>query len=249
MCGLAGFVNLVENDDRFDSRTVLSKMLEKLSARGPDGHGEWHQAPVHFGHTRLSIIDLSEASSQPLKLENDDYVIVFNGEIYNYKDLRQELTQLGEKFFSAGDTEVIVRGFKRFGLESIKRLNGMFAAAIWDKQNEKLTLFRDRFGIKPLYWSMVDGSVVFGSQIVSLLEYPGLRARLNLDWLNEYLTFQYAHGNITPFEGVYLLERGKSLVFKKGTTSPEKVTWAPERVYTPLQDLSEEQATKLLVTL
>jgi len=182
-----------------------------------------------------------------MRIENDDFVIVFNGEIYNYQALRRELIQAGEDFFSAGDTEVVVRGFKMFGLQWLKRLNGMFAAAIWDKQKQKLTLFRDRFGIKPLYWTVVNGNAAFASQINSLLRFPGLSPRLNLDWLNEYLSFQYAHGNITPFEGVYLLERGKALVFETGSTRPSEVTWAPERTYTPARALSEEQATELIL--
>lgn len=247
MCGIVGFVDFAGKFRNVDPHSVLWRMLEKISARGPNGRGVWHESPAHLGHTRLSIIDLTESSSQPFKLDSDDLVIVYNGEVYNYQALRQELIGLGERFFSQGDTEVVVRGFKRFGWHWLRRLNGMFAAAIWDRQEQRLTLFRDRFGIKPLYWTMVDGAVAFASQITSLLRFPGVNARLNLAWLNEYLTFQYAHGSITPFDGVFLIQPGNALVFESGSASPVECRWAPEREYSPVRGLSLAQATESII--
>lgn len=247
MCGLAGFFDLIDAPDAHrDEPRTLAKMLDQLLARGPDASAVWHDGPVHFAHCRLSIIDLSQSSQQPLRLENDDFVIVYNGEVYNYKALRKELELAGDRFFSTGDTEVVLRGFSRYGTQWLKHLNGMFAAAVWDRREEQLTLFRDRFGIKPLYWSVIGGTLVFASQVKALLQYPGIRAKLNLNWLNEYLTFQYVHGPITPFEGIYLLQAGSSLVFNQESLHVEETLWAPQRSYRPDYGLSFENATDLV---
>jgi len=249
VCGLVGFVHLAESKDLPDENKILDGMLAEISARGPDGNGSWHNDVAHFGHCRLSIIDLSESSSQPMKLENDDWIIVYNGEIYNFESLKSTLLDVGEQFFSAGDTEVLLRGFKRFGLSWLPRLNGMFAAAIWDKEARKLSLFRDRFGIKPLYWTIVGGTVLFASQIKCFQRFPLFKSKFNLHWLNEYLTFQTTHGGTTPFQGVSILDPGHCLEFQQGSTLPKRTVWAPQRKYDPNFQLSPDHAAQVVGTL
>jgi asparagine synthase (glutamine-hydrolysing) len=249
MCGIVGIFHVNESANLSDEGRVLAEMLEQISARGPNGRGVWHDRNIHLGHCRLSIIDLSELSSQPLRLENDQSVIVFNGEIFNYKQLKKRLEDLGDKFFSNGDTEVVIRGFNRFGIDWFKELNGMFATAIWSKSKRELVLVRDRFGIKPLYWTIVDGTLLFSSQIKSFQRYPSFASRFNLRWLNEYLTFQDTHGSITPFEGTYLLEPGHAIVFRDGDMSPEHIVWAKPRQYRPDYSISPEAATEVVTDL
>jgi asparagine synthase (glutamine-hydrolysing) len=246
VCGIVGFVHLTEPGEFSHEHAVLTNMLGEISERGPDGHGVWHGGCAHFGHCRLAIIDLSEASCQPMRLDNGEFVIVYNGEIYNFEALREELLGEGEQFFSSGDTEVLLRGFRRFGVDWLVRLNGMFAGAVWNKREQKLTLFRDRFGIKPLYWTVVDGTVLFASQIKSFRKYPQFRSKFSLHWLNEYLTFQTVHGASTPFEGVQLLEPGQSLEFRVGGTAPKRINWVPQRKYEPDSAISIEEATDLV---
>ena len=249
VCGIVGFVHLFESAQLPDAGKIIADMLEEVAARGPDARGTWHDASAHLGHCRLSIIDLSEASAQPMTLKDGQLVIVYNGEIYNYQELRRSLVELGERFFSSGDTEVLLRGLNRFGLGWLKELNGMFAAAVWDKQKRKLTLFRDRFGIKPLYWTVIGGTVLFSSQIKSFLRFPRFKAKFDPHWLNEYLTFQNSHGSSTPFAGVCLLEPGQALVFEKGRTMPERVIWASRRSYNPDYRLSVQSARQETATL
>ena len=220
----------------------MQGMLDAIAARGPDGQGLWHADSVILGHCRLSIIDLSAQSDQPLRLENDSHVIVFNGEIYNYRTLRQELEREGEVFFSQGDTEVVLRGFARHGLSWLPKLNGQFAAAVWDKARHKVTLFRDRFGIKPVYWTLVGTTFLFGSQIKSFQSYPGFHTDFNPAWLDEYLTFQNTHGSLTPFKGVMALEPGCALELENGTTNANPICWAPRRLYQPDIKMTEEDA-------
>lgn len=250
MCGIAGFVHLQDSSlTSEEPAEILERMIDAIAVRGPNGRGAWHDGTAYLAHARLSIIDLSESSSQPMRLEDDELVMVYNGEIYNYQHLKEVLVGLGESFFSSGDTEVLLRGFKRFGTDWLRKLNGMFAGAIWNKKTQTLTLFRDRFGIKPLYWTIVDGAVLFASQIKSFQQYPHFKPQFNLAWLNEYLTFQNTHGSITPFSGVELLEPGQTLVFQQGKINPTSTKWAPDRHYTPDGQITADSAVRQITEL
>lgn len=175
-------------------------------------------APFNFalGHTRLSIIDLSEAGHQPMSNRVSGIWVVFNGEIYNHQELRAELKEKGHVFFSRTDTEVILHLYEEHGLDFVHRLNGMFALALWDQRHERLMLVRDRYGIKPLYYTVVDETLVFASEIKALLRYPGLRVRINEPALLDYFTFQNTYGSATLFDGIELLQPGQMMVLETG---------------------------------
>src|SRR5437867_7914677 len=159
MCGIAGIVNLKGDTVPLD---VLKRMTDVIAHRGPDGEGHWASGCAGLGHRRLAIIDLSPAGKQPMTNETGDVLITFNGEIYNFPELRKQLEALGHRFHSRTDTEVIVHGYEQWGAECVMHLNGMFAFAIWDVRRQELFLARDRFGVKPLYYAVQGGAFVFG---------------------------------------------------------------------------------------
>ena len=166
MCGFCGFTG-----ELTDRETYLRQMTEKITHRGPDSDGYYMDDCLAMGFRRLSIIDL-EAASQPLYNEDKSLVLMFNGEIYNYKELRQELQALGHTFATAGDGETLLHGYEQWGADLLPRLRGMFAFAIWDKKKQQLFGARDFFGIKPLYYAKMGGTFMFGSEIKSFLEHP-----------------------------------------------------------------------------
>jgi asparagine synthase (glutamine-hydrolysing) len=186
MCGICG-------EFRFDNNPVdinnIIKMSESMSNRGPDANGIFSQGPVAFGHRRLKIIDLSECSQQPMVDAQLGLSIVFNGAIYNYPDLRDELIQKGYTFFSKGDTEVILKAYHAWGLEFVKKLNGMFAFAIWERDSGRLILGRDRLGIKPLYFTSNKNWFRFASTLPALLQTDNLNTSINPEALHHYMTF------------------------------------------------------------
>jgi asparagine synthase (glutamine-hydrolysing) len=202
MCALFGFFADVEQPE-----VVLAKMGSVLLHRGPDDQGEYIYNRVGLGHNRLSIIDLSPMGHQPMVLEKEGLVIVFNGEIFNYKELRKELS--GESFFSETDTEVLARGFKVWGKEVLERVNGMFAFAIWDKKKRELFLARDRFGIKPLYYSSKPEGFYFASEPKGLFA-ASIDKKSNLKAWSTYLSLgTYEHANYTFFEDIFQLAAGE----------------------------------------
>ena len=206
MCGIAGFLNL---DGRPASTKLLKAMTDAISHRGPDGEGQWTHDSLALGHRRLSIIDLSTAGLQPMQTPDGRLTIVFNGEIYNYLDLRAELQAEGVRFQSRTDTEVILHAVDHWGLErTLKRLNGMFAFALYDRKTGLLTLARDRFGVKPVYYSVQDKILLFGSEIKAMLAHPSLRPELDRSAFREYLTFQNYFTDRTLFKGVHTLPHG-----------------------------------------
>jgi asparagine synthase (glutamine-hydrolysing) len=196
MCGIAGEV-------RFDGQaargTAASRMAEVIRHRGPDDAGEFAEGPVAFAHRRLSIIDLA-GGHQPMATERS--VIVFNGEIYNYIELRDELRARGHTFQTASDTEVILRLYEEYGPECVARLNGMFALVLYDREHDQVLLARDHFGIKPLYLHATAERLLFASEIKALLADPGVRSAADLEGVQEYLTFQYVLGDRTMFQGI-----------------------------------------------
>lgn len=196
MCGFVGIINL--NNKTADAG-ILESMASSIHHRGPDEEGIFIEGPVGFYHKRLSIIDLS-TGKQPMTFE--DCTIVYNGEIYNYIELREDLKKKGHMFHTTSDTEVILRLYLEMGDKFVNSLNGMFAFIIFDHRKQKLLISRDHFGIKPLYWYRDKEKIVFGSEIKALLKHPGIKAEPDMNNLNEYLTFQFIMGEGTMFRNI-----------------------------------------------
>lgn len=205
MCGIAGFLNF---DGKPADRQVIARMTAAIAHRGPDGEGFYIDGGLGLGHRRLAIIDLSDSGRQPMALPGDEYVVVYNGEIYNFAELRVELEALGCRFVSRSDTEVILHAWKMWGPRAVERFNGMFAFALWHPARRKLFLARDRVGQKPLYFGRFGNTFAFGSEVKALLAVPGAAARLDPAALVEYLTFQNFFGVRTLFAGVSLMPAG-----------------------------------------
>jgi asparagine synthase (glutamine-hydrolysing) len=205
MCGIAGIVNL---DGAPASADLAQRMADALAHRGPDGKGVYVDGPVGLGHRRLSIIDLTSLGHQPMLTEDGDFAISFNGEIYNFRELRAELETLGHRFKSRTDTEVILRAWTQWGPDALERFNGMFAFALWDRRARRLTLARDRFGVKPLYYAETSRALLFGSEVKAVLAHPDMSARMDRQGLLEYMTFQNFFTDRTLFAGVRLLPAG-----------------------------------------
>ncbi len=216
MCGFVGFTNNIPN-----TREVLERMSESITHRGPDSHGEHIDEGVALGFRRLSIIDLSNGS-QPLYNEDGTVVLVFNGEIYNYQPLREELLSYGHSFSTETDSEVLIHGYEQWGKELLGRLRGMFAFVIWDKKRGELFGARDFFGIKPLYYTSMGGAFIFGSEIKSFLHHPLFVKELNTDALESYLTFQYSACEETFFKGVKRLLPAHYFVYKDGIMKTQR---------------------------
>ena len=212
MCGIAGFI---AGQGAADAG-ALTPMLARIAHRGPDGQGTFVEGPAALGHCRLAIIDLA-GGAQPLYSEDKNLVIVFNGEIYNYKALTAELTALGHCFATRTDTEVLLHGWEQWGRELLPRLRGMFAFALWDRRAGTLFCARDMFGIKPLYYCRcADGTLLFASEIKAFLDHPSFEKRLNTAQLPLYLSCQYSPGRDTFFAGVEKLLPGHFLIFSDG---------------------------------
>ena len=212
MCGIAGFI---AGQGAADAG-ALTPMLARIAHRGPDGQGTFVEGPAALGHCRLAIIDLA-GGAQPLYSEDKNLVIVFNGEIYNYKALTAELTALGHCFATRTDTEVLLHGWEQWGRELLPRLRGMFAFALWDRRAGVLFCARDMFGIKPLYYCRcADGTLLFASEIKAFLDHPSFAKRLNTAQLPLYLSCQYSPGRDTFFAGVQKLLPGHFLEFSDG---------------------------------
>jgi asparagine synthase (glutamine-hydrolysing) len=213
MCGICG--KLILDPTATVSPALIKSMADAISHRGPDDDGYFISGPVGLGFRRLSIIDLS-GGHQPLSNEDGTVHIVFNGEIYNYKELRQYLLGRGHSFRTQSDTETIVHLYEDLGEACVEKLRGMFAFAIWDDRNKSLFLARDRVGIKPLYYSQSRTSVIFASEIKALLADADLQAEVRSSMIDRFLTFDYLPGEETLFKNVYKLAPGHSLSFRAG---------------------------------
>ncbi|MCC6338261.1 MAG: asparagine synthase (glutamine-hydrolyzing) [Myxococcales bacterium] len=213
MCGVAG---AFQTDGKPVSIQTIKRMTDVLHHRGPDGEGYWAESFVGLGHRRLAIIDLSSAGHQPMQTEDGKFVISYNGEIYNFPNLRMELEAKGHRFRSRTDTEVLLKGYAEWGPAIFSRLNGMFAFALWDARELTLTLVRDRYGIKPLYWCFRDRALLFASEIKSLLEFPGFSVGVSPEALSEYFSFQNIFSDRTLFKGVHMLPAGHFLQVRLG---------------------------------
>jgi asparagine synthase (glutamine-hydrolysing) len=223
MCGICGVIHF---DGSPVEKETLARMVEVIHHRGPDDFGVWANGSVGLGNTRLAIIDLSAAGHQPLSNETGDVWIAFNGEIYNFQSIRDELIQRSHAFRSRTDTETIIHLFEERGIECLQSLRGMFALAIWDGRKRELWLARDRLGKKPLYYFHNGPALVFGSEIKCLLSYPGVPRKFDRTILPLYLTYGYIPAPQTAYEGIRSLMPGCWLRVKDGQVE-EKSYWAP----------------------
>ena len=205
MCGIVGIFNL--NGEPV-SPVLLRKMTDAIKHRGPDSEGFYVDSFIGLGHRRLSIIDLSRTGHQPMITEDKQFAITYNGEIYNFQDLKVELENLGHKFRSRTDTEVILQAYVQWGANCVHKFNGMFAFAIWDKTRQELFLARDRYGIKPLYYTVVGPTVIFASEQKAILEHPDIRREIDLEALIEYFTFQNIFTQKTLLKGMSIFPAG-----------------------------------------
>lgn len=233
MCGIAGFMGQVEN--RAD---VIRNMTEVITHRGPDSDGFFTDDNISMGFRRLSIIDLG-AGHQPIYNEDKSLVLTFNGEIYNYKDLRKELIAKGHKFYTDTDSEVLVHGFEEWKEDMLPKLRGMFGFAIYNTKDNSLFIARDFFGIKPMHYTQIGNDFVYASEIKSILEYPKFEKKFNRNALDSYLSFQYAVPPETFFEGVYCLMPGHYLWYKDGEVETTRYF---EARFNPDEEMTEEEA-------
>lgn len=241
MCGITGGVGHLEQG-------TLARMVQKISHRGPNNISYESFGNVHFAHARLSVIDLSDASNQPLWDNSSTACIVFNGEIYNFESLRTELVDAGVKFNSAGDAEVLLNLYLKYGLDLFEKINGIFSFAIWDVSKQELILARDHFGVKPLYYTKNDKGFYFASEIKSLLEVESVSRELNYNALYRTLIFLYSPGVETLLNDVKKVAPGHYMIVKNGEITVENEFWRwPD--YQPEDTTAELLADGVLNTL
>nr|WP_122012934.1 asparagine synthase (glutamine-hydrolyzing) [Maliibacterium massiliense] len=236
MCGFTGYFSPNGGD-----HDIVAKMMGEITHRGPDSSGVHVDDAAALGFRRLSIIDLSADGDQPLYNEDKSLVLVYNGEIYNYRQLRAELEEAGHVFATKTDSEVLLHGYEQWGEDMVSRLRGMFAFCIWNRAEEKAFFARDYFGIKPLYYACFGTDFVFGSEIKAMLQHPMAERRLNPAALESYLSFQYSVLPETFFEGVYRLPPAHMMTWQKGVATVRRY-WEP--TFDPQQDMTFEEAVK-----
>jgi asparagine synthase (glutamine-hydrolysing) len=215
MCGICGFTGRANN-------IFLKKMTDSIIHRGPDENGFYSDGNINLGITRLSIIDV-ETGHQPIHNERENIWTVVNGEIYNYKEIRKELKEKGHRFYTDhSDTEAIVHLYEEYGIGFMHKLNGMFAIALWDKVEDKLILIRDRMGVKPLFYTIVNNTLIFGSEIKAILSHPYYDRAINYEAVYHYFTFKNIPAPLTAFKGIYSLMPGEMLTYSNGRLSTDK---------------------------
>ena len=222
MCGISGYLNL---SGAPANPRIADAMAAAIAHRGPDGQGVYSDGPLALGHRRLAVLDLSDAGRQPMATPDGRFVIVYNGEIYNFLELRRELEACGHVFLSRTDTEVVLAAWAVWGTDALDRFNGMFAFAVWDREDAVLWLARDRYGIKPLYWTRVGRVVAFGSEIKALLAHPEVSVALDTSGLVEYLSFQNFFSERTLFDGIKILRPGHWLRIGRDGAMEWKKYW------------------------
>lgn len=211
MCGICGF--------NWKNEVLIKKMTETIHHRGPDQDGTYIEDGISLGHRRLSIIDLSEKGRQPLGNEDGSIQVTFNGEIYNFQEIKEDLLAKGHVFKGNSDTEILVHGYEEYGYDMLQKLNGMFAFAIWDRNKERIWVARDRIGIKPLYYYCEQGKFVFASEIKAIIEDREIPRIVNKQAMYQYLCFEFVPAPDTMFAGIYKLPAGHYAVYEKGEIS------------------------------
>lgn len=255
MCGICGFLGPGGSNDGGAAERLVRRMADAIAHRGPDGEGAWSdpEAGIALGHRRLAIVDLSPLGRQPMVSADGRWRISFNGEIYNYQDLRRELEADGVAFRSSSDTEVLLEACARHGVAAtLKRTIGIFAFALWDGAERTLYLARDQLGVKPLYWSEAGDTLLFASQPKALRPHPAFRADLDLDALTAYLRFGYVPAPLTIFAGVRKLEPGTLLTVRRGRPPELTAYWSlDETIYAARREplLDDEEAAEALEAL
>ena len=246
MCGICGVINL--EGSPVDSK-VLKRMTDAIAHRGPDAEGHFVSGSVGLGHRRLAILDLSLAGRQPMATSDGRFVLVYNGEVYNYTELRSELQARGHKFKSQTDSEVVLEAWAEWGSDAVLRLNGMFAFAVWDSLTHELTLVRDRYGIKPLYYASLSNVFLFGSEQRALLQHSEMGRRLDKYALVEYLTFQNILSDRTFNADIRILPAGHMLRLRKGNSEPNLVKYWDFRFEESTNEYSPRELEDELETL
>src|SRR5215471_8225499 len=242
MCGIVGIFN---TDGKPVSVVTLRGMADAIAHRGPDGEGFYTDSFVGLAHRRLAIIDLSPAGHQPMATPEGEVVLTYNGEVYNFQELRIELEAKGYRFRSRTDTEVVLYAYKEWGPKCLDKFNGMFAFAVWDRRGQTLFLARDRYAIKPLYYTHVGNTVLFASEIKAFLKHPDFHVRMSEPHLLEYFTFQNIFTDGTLFKGVKLLAAGHYLTVPLGNNHTRSTRYwdyrfsEPERSR-PVSEYEEE---------
>ena len=233
MCGFVGFLNSKSCDD---NNVVLHKMADRIIHRGPDDADYYTDDDISLGFRRLSIIDL-EGGRQPILNEDNSKALLYNGEVYNYKELREELIKCGHIFKTHTDSEVILHGYEEYGKEILQKLRGMFAFVIWDKNEQKLFGARDIFGVKPFYYYLNDGEFLFASEIKCFLDHPGFKKELDEERIPEYLSYEYIPYENTIFKNVFMLPGASCFEYQNGKINVERYY---EMKYIPENDKSLE---------
>ena len=229
MCGLCGFTGSVSDRDK-----VLENMTDVITHRGPDSVGYYKDDGISMGFRRLSIIDLDNGH-QPIYNEDKSLVLMFNGEIYNYRELREELIGLGHSFYTKTDSEVLIHAFEEWKEKMLMKLRGMFGFAVYNKNDGSVFIARDFFGIKPMHYAVIDGQLVYGSEIKSILQFPGYKKKFNYRALDNYLSFQYVVPPETFFEGIYCLLPGHFMWYRDGKVTATRyfeATFEPDNKLT-----------------
>lgn len=248
MCGITGIFNVRGNPT---NAQTIKQMTDQLVHRGPDSGDVYIDNNIALGHRRLAILDISQKGAQPMASKSGNWVIVFNGCIYNFHELRLELKTLGHEFISQTDTEVIVEGIDEYGPSFFERLDGMFAVGAWNTVTRELWLSRDRFGVKPLYYFFQDGILLFASEIKAFLKHPAFQTALNYNALNEYFTFQNQFSYSTLFDKVIMLPPANTVCISSATKYVQHHSWWDYDFSSPDDTMSFEDArneTKRLFT-
>ena len=253
MCGIAGWINLENNRSQNSGEAVLHQMCERMKHRGPDSEGLWTDETVALGMRRLSIIDL-HTGEQPVYSEDKSIVVVMNGELYNFREVRADLEKRGHQFETQTDTEILPHLYEEYGDAMLEHINGMFAFALWDKRKQKLLIARDRFGEKPLYYGVFDGKLIFASEPKVLLANPSVKAEVNLDALRSFLSFDYVPAPHSIYKNISKLPAAHLLIVEKGEIRTRRywnLSWqkpAREQGRTGISTLesSAEELRKLL---
>ena len=241
MCGIAGWANLDSKKTSQNGEAVLHSMCERMKHRGPDSEGLWVEDEVALGMRRLSIIDL-HTGEQPVYSEDKQIVVVMNGELYNFREVRADLEKRGHKFETNTDTEILPHLYEEYGDAMLEHINGMFAFALWDKRKKKLLIARDKFGEKPLYYGVFEGKLIFASEPKVLLANPAVKAEINLDALRSYLSFDYVPAPSSIYKNIYKLPAAHLLIAENGEIKTRRywnLTWE-KREKQSLESSAEE---------